>query len=171
MAISKLSILKSSWFLYTLLGLSFFGLFVTWQRYRHTSIQLREKTEQLREIFKNPVVKTVEGPTKYIEGKQTIKEVVTIKTVEGETKIIEREIVKEPSIKETAGSVHETNFVDPLRRDDDTKRYMIIGQYTINNDLSLGLGVDVFGLYAGPSVWYNIDNKSFTAGAFLIYRF
>ena len=167
-----ITILKSKIFTYGLLVLSFAGLFYMWQHDKNTTKQLEEKTKQLQHIMDNPIEKIVEGPVKIIKGKTIVKEVIREIRGDGTEVIRETETITDPVITEKGPTTRETDYKDPIGEAEAKKGKYLVGLgYYFTNEITLNTGLKVFGLFIGPNLKYDIEDKNVDAGVSVSYLF
>jgi len=168
-----LPILKSKKFPYFLLVVAVIIGFFQWQGKREITKQLGEKSEQLKTIMDNPVIKEITGPVRIVEGKTIVKTIVKEIKVDGTSTETVTETITEPKITEKGATIKEVDYVDPIGlADSKKKRYTVFGQYFMDQTVGLGMTAQFpMGLNLGPNFQYNIEDKKFNVGVVLLIKF
>ena len=161
-----LAALKSKQFAYVLAGLAFAISFFIWQNKREVTKQLAEKTAQLKHIMENPVIKTVEGPVRIVQGKTIVREIIREIKADGSEVVKETETITDPTITEKGPTIIEKDFKDPIGEAEAKKRkFMVFGGYSFDERAYFGMGMTLFNrVNFGTIINYDIKNKQVFPG-------
>jgi len=166
-----LAILKSKYFIWTMIILLGIKLFVSWRQNVEKTKQAKELTLQLQEAYANPKVEIIEvEKVKVVQGKTKIVEKIVYVTGT-ETKTEERTIETDPTIIEKGEE--KGTLKEPIlpQIQEKNKRYCILTSYYPPDDtMTIGVGTRIWKLDVGVSVKMQ-DFKNPFFGGFITVDF